>query len=109
MGSKTAQRVYPKFREKVETSDKPLMVNQHGRENSKTELGNPWMDKLLLNRKNEKSAYPNRRTFTDKDANRYLETVEDKPEKILGTKKTGSTGMDGKTVCRICRPLSGGC
>lgn len=70
---------------------KPFLGNQYGRKNPKAELGNPRMDKLFSNWENENKHAEDRRTPEDKNADCYLETVENKCEEILGTAKTRCT------------------
>ena len=65
------------------------------------------MDKLLSNRKHENSADQNRWMVANANANHHLEAMEGGSKANVGTAEAGSTRMDGKTKCRIRRPLSG--
>ena len=60
----------------------------------------PWS---FSNRQREDSADQDRWMA----ANYHLETMEGEQKENVGITETGSTGMDGKTKCRIRRPLSG--
>ena len=91
MAGKTARRFPCKVQKNTEKADKPFLGNQYGRKNPKAELGNPRMDKLFSNWKNENKHAEDRRTPEDKNADCYLETVENKCEEILGTAKTQCT------------------
>lgn len=91
MAGKTARRFPCKVQKNTEKADKPFLGNQYGRKNPKAELGNPRMDKLFSNWENENKHAEDRRTPEDKNADCYLETVENKCEEILGTAKTRCT------------------
>ncbi len=95
MGSPTSQGLTEEVSAKAQTADKTVMVNQHGRKNQKAELGHQRLDQLLPHRKNETEYDAYRWTSAYKNADRHLETVENKTEEILEPKETRCTGMDG--------------
>ena len=105
--SKTSPRFGEEISKSTEAINQKESVSEYDGTYSTIELGDTRMDKLLSNRKHENSADQNRWMVANANANHHMETMEGESKANVGTAEAGSTRMDGKTKCRIRRPLSG--
>lgn len=107
MESQTSPGISEEVSKRNQEMDEKKMVSRYDLSHPKTELGDTRMDKLFSNREHEEHIGQNRWMDTNPHANHHLEAMEGANKANVGITETGSTGMDGKTKCRIRRPLSG--
>ena len=107
MESQTSPGISEEVSKRNQEMDEKKMVSRYDLSHPKTELGDTRMDKLFSNREHEEHIGQNRWMDTNPHANHHLEAMEGAIKANVGITETGSTGMDGKTKCRIRRPLSG--
>lgn len=106
MEVQTAQRFGGKIQADTKEADKPEPVDAICGKDTKTELGNQRVDKLLCIRLNENSNERHRRPFAYTTACNYLETMESTEKAAVGIAKTWYRKRCGKTYILLWRPLS---